>query len=126
VPRSKLLAVPPARFCMAAFVFQMSVSMYPEIRVGETDPSVHFNENLAATFNLLEAMRRSDGSKMIIFASTSTVYGEASVFPTREDYGPMLPISTYEASKLGCEALICSYAYTFGLRGLILRFANFV
>jgi len=98
----------------------------PEVRVGETDPSVHFNENLVATSNLLEAMRKSDGAKTIIFASTSTVYGEASVFPTPEDYGPMLPISTYGASKLGCEALICSYARTFGLRSLILRFANIV
>jgi len=98
----------------------------PEVRVGETDPSVHFNENLVATSYLLEAMRRSGRAKTIIFSSTSTVYGEASVFPTPEDYGPMRPISTYGASKLGCEALISSYAFTFGLRGLILRFANIV
>lgn len=46
--------------------------------------------------------------------------------PTPEGYGPLVPISTYGASKLGCEALISSYAYTFGLRGLILRFGNVV
>jgi UDP-glucose 4-epimerase len=46
--------------------------------------------------------------------------------PTPEDYGPLLPVSTYGASKLGCEALISSYANTFGLRGLILRFGNIV
>jgi len=46
--------------------------------------------------------------------------------PTREDYGPLLPISTYGASKLGCESLISSYAYTHGLRGLILRLGNCV
>jgi UDP-glucose 4-epimerase len=38
----------------------------------------------------------------------------------------MLPISTYGASKLGCESLISAYAYTHGMRGLILRLGNCV
>ncbi len=105
-------------------IFHMAAN--PEVRVGETDPAIHFRENLTATFNLLEAMRESRSAKTLVFASTSTVYGEAEVLPTREDYGPMVPISTYGASKLGCEALVCSYAYTFGLRVLILRVANVV
>jgi len=98
----------------------------PEVRVGETDPTVHFRENLVATFNLLEAMRKNEKAKTLVFASTSTVYGEASVLPTPEDYGPSVPISTYGASKLGCEALAFSYAHTFGLRVLVLRLANVV
>jgi len=105
-------------------VFHLAAN--PEVRVGETDPTVHFRENLTATFNLLEAMKKSRSAKTLVFASTSTVYGEAEVLPTPEDYGPMVPISTYGASKLGCEALACSYAYTFGLRALILRVANVV
>jgi len=105
-------------------VFHLAAN--PEIRVGETDPSIHFRENLVATFNLLEAMRKSASAKTFVFASTSTVYGEAEVLPTPEDYGPSIPISTYGASKLGCEALACSYAHTFGLRTLILRVANVV
>jgi len=98
----------------------------PEVRVGETDPSIHFQENLAATFNLLEAVRKSPSAKTFVFFSTSTVYGEAAILPTPEDYGPSIPISTYGASKLGCEALASSYAHTFGLRTLILRVANVV
>jgi UDP-glucose 4-epimerase len=98
----------------------------PEVRVGETDPRVHFEENVLATFNLLEAVRRAKTSKTIVFASTSTVYGEALIIPTPENYGPLLPISTYGASKLCCEALLSSYANTFDLRALILRFANIV
>jgi UDP-glucose 4-epimerase len=62
----------------------------------------------------------------LVFASTSTVYGEASEMPTPEDYGPMIPISTYGASKLASEALISSYVHTFNHRGLILRLANIV
>ncbi len=98
----------------------------PEVRVGAVDPTVHFEENLLATFRLLEGMRVSRDAKTIVFASTSTVYGEATQLPTPENYGPMLPISTYGASKLGCESLISAYAYTHGLKGLILRLGNCV
>ena len=105
-------------------VFHLAAN--PDIRLGESDPSVHFNENLVVTYNLLEAMRKSRTAKRIVFASTSTVYGEADVFPTPEDYGPLLPISVYGASKLGCEALIASYCHTFSFRGALLRFANIV
>jgi UDP-glucose 4-epimerase len=98
----------------------------PEVRVGETDPRIHFEENLLATFNLLEATRKNESARAIVFASTSTVYGEATVFPTPEDYGPSIPISTYGASKQGAEALMTAYAYTFNMHTLILRFANIV
>jgi len=98
----------------------------PEVRVGETDPSIHFQENVVATFNLLEALRKYSSAKTFFFFSTSTIYGEAEILPTPEDYGPSIPISTYGASKLGCEALTASYAHTFGLRTLILRIANVV
>ena len=105
-------------------VFHLAAN--PDVRLGEFDPSVHFGENLLVTFNVLEAMRKSEGAKRVVFASSSTVYGEARVFPTPEDYGPLLPISVYGAAKLGCEALISSYCHTFGFSGVLLRFANVV
>jgi len=108
----------------AELVFHMAAN--PEVRVGETAPFVHFQDNLVATFNLLEAMRKSETAKTIILASTSTIYGDATVIPTPEEYGPLVPISLYGASKLGSEALACSYAHTFGIRTLIIRLANVV
>jgi UDP-glucose 4-epimerase len=105
-------------------VFHLAAN--PDIRVGSSEPQVHFDENLAVTFNVLEAMRKSAGTRRVVFASTSTVYGEASVFPTPESYGPLLPISVYGAAKLGCEALIASYCHTFGFEAALLRFANIV
>lgn len=105
-------------------VFHLAAN--PDIRVGSSEPRVHFDENLAVTFNVLEAMRKSAGVRRVVFASTSTVYGEADVFPTPEDYGPLLPISVYGAAKLGCEALIASYCHTFGFEAALLRFANIV
>jgi len=98
----------------------------PEVRVGETDPKVHFEENILATFNLLEAVRQAKKPKTIVFTSTSTVYGEASQIPTSENYAPLIPISTYGASKLACEALMTSYAHTFNNKVLILRLANII
>jgi UDP-glucose 4-epimerase len=98
----------------------------PEVNVGQINPAVHYQENLFATFMLLEALRKSKSAKHIVFASTSTVYGEASKLPTPESYGPLLPISTYGASKLGCEVLLSSYSYTHEMRALILRLGNTV
>jgi UDP-glucose 4-epimerase len=97
----------------------------PEVRSGATDPSGHYEQNVALTFGLLEAMRRH-GVRHIVFTSTSTVYGRATVLPTPEDYGPLLPISVYGACKLACEALIAAYAGTFGFDALLFRFANVV
>lgn len=95
----------------------------PEVRVG--DPETHLRSNLLGTYTILEAMRER-GVRDIVFASTSTVYGEASVLPTPEDYGPLKPISVYGASKLACEALISSYTHTYDLRAVALRYANVV
>ena len=71
-------------------------------------------------------MRMSEICKKIIFTSTSAIYGEASLIPTPEDYGPLKPISMYGASKLACEALISGYAGTFGIEAVIFRLANVV
>ncbi|RLG35896.1 UDP-glucose 4-epimerase [Methanosarcinales archaeon] len=105
--------------------FVYHVAANPEVRIGEIDPGVHLEQNVIATHNLLEAMRTHAVSD-IAFTSTSTIYGEADVMPTPEDYGPLLPISTYGASKLAAEALITSYAHTFDMRAWIFRFANVV
>ncbi|MEM3688184.1 SDR family NAD(P)-dependent oxidoreductase, partial [Saccharolobus sp.] len=73
----------------------------PEVRVSTTSPEVHFNENIVATFNLLEAMRKN-GVKELVFASSSTVYGEPETLPVNED-APMRPVSVYGATKASCE-----------------------
>jgi UDP-glucose 4-epimerase len=78
-----------------------------------------------ATYNVLEAMRLN-GIKKIVFASSSAIYGEAKVQPTPENYGPLLPISLYGASKLASEALISAFCENFGFKAWIFRFANIV
>ena len=70
-------------------------------------------------------MRRSECTEVFVFASSSTVYGDAEVFPTPEDY-PYRPISVYGACKASCELLLYTYTRLYGLRGLVLRYANIV
>ena len=97
----------------------------PDIRYGIAHTDTDLRQNTIVTYNVLESMR-VNGVKEIAFASTSTVYGEPSVMPTPEDYGPLLPISLYGASKLACEALCTSFSHTFGMKCWIFRFANIV
>lgn len=101
------------------------VAANPDVRLGSSDTKVHFDQNILATYNLLEAMRKNS-IKKIAFTSTSTIYGEAHIMPTPENYGPLMPISLYGASKLSCEALITSYSHTFDMQAWIFRFANIV
>jgi UDP-glucose 4-epimerase len=105
------------------FVFHLAANA--EVKLGAEDTRVHLEQNILATYNLLEAMRKT-GVRQIAFTSTSTVYGDATIVPTPEDYGPLLPISLYGASKLSCEALISSYCHTFEMQSWIFRFANIV
>jgi UDP-glucose 4-epimerase len=97
----------------------------PEVRLEFNDPENCFRQNILATHVLLNSARRSTVSTFV-FASSSTVYGDATVLPTPEDYGPLLPISVYGASKLASEALVSSHCQSFGVKGVILRFANIV
>lgn len=97
----------------------------PDIAKAMSDPQIDFWEGTYLTNQVLEAMR-INGVKKLLYASGSGVYGDTGSLKIKEDYSPMLPISTYGASKLGCEALICSYCYMFGIVGVAFRFANVV
>ena len=97
----------------------------PDVRLGATDSRVHFEQNVLATYNLLEAVRESP-ARELVFASSSVVYGVPKVIPTPESYGPLHPVSHYGASKLACEGLISSYSHNFGIPSVLLRYANII
>ncbi len=96
-----------------------------DVRYGSEDPEKDFKNNVMVTNNILEYMRKND-VKEILFASSSTVYGEASIMPTPENYGPYMPISSYGASKMANEGFITAYSHYYGIKGSIFRFANIV
>ncbi|ASJ11592.1 NAD-dependent epimerase/dehydratase family protein [Thermococcus thioreducens] len=104
-------------------VFHLAAN--PEVRIGSQSPELLYETNVLITYNLLNAMRGSS-VRYLIFTSSSTVYGDAKIIPTPEDYGPLEPISVYGGAKLAAEALISGYAHTFGFRALIFRLANII
>ena len=97
----------------------------PDVRQSAISPDPTMQNNVVATYRVLESMR-TQGVKELVFTSTSTVYGDAKIIPTPEDYTPLEPISVYGGSKLACEALISAYCYSFGMRSWVYRFANII
>jgi len=97
----------------------------PDVRLDRRGTKPTIDENIVATHRVLEACRAASVPR-IVFPSTSTVYGEAKVVPTPEDYSPFEPISLYGASKLAGEALLSAYAHSFGVQAVVFRLANVV
>jgi UDP-glucose 4-epimerase len=97
----------------------------PDVRQSAVNPDPTIQNNIMATYRVLEAMRQHDVPE-VVFTSTSTVYGDAKVIPTPESYTPLDPISVYGATKLACEALISSYCHSFNMKAWIFRFANII
>jgi UDP-glucose 4-epimerase len=97
----------------------------PDIARAASEPSIDFWQGTALTQSVLEAMRTTS-AKRILYASGSGVYGDLGTHEAAEDHAPMVPVSTYGASKLAGEALIASYAAMFGLSGCAFRFGNVV
>jgi len=97
----------------------------PDIARAVTEPDIDFKQGTALTQITLEALRKSKCSRLL-YASGSGVYGDTKELAVSEDFSPMEPISTYGASKLGCEVLISSYCHMFGLKASAFRFGNVV
>jgi UDP-glucose 4-epimerase len=97
----------------------------PDIAKAITQPDIDFWEGTYLAQNVVEAMRVT-GARRMLYTSGSGVYGEDASVAFREDHGPCVPISTYGASKLACEALFAAYAHMFGVSVRAFRFANVV
>jgi UDP-glucose 4-epimerase len=97
----------------------------PDIAAAVSNPLIDFDQGTLLTQNVVEAMRRS-ACELVLYASGSGVYGDLGEREGTENYGPLIPESTYGASKLAGEALIASYCHMFGMYGRAFRFANVV
>ena len=94
-----------------------------DVRFGANHPKRDLEQNLIVTHNILESMRRNKVFK-IVFSSTGSVYGEASVIPTSEDAFFPVQTSLYGASKIAAESLIQAYCETFEMQSWIFRFVS--
>jgi UDP-glucuronate 4-epimerase len=81
--------------------------------------AVYVRDNVLATQRLLEAA--AEAGVPVVQASSSSVYGNAETYPTREDV-TLHPVSPYGVSKLACESLARAYSESFGLDVVSLRY----
>ena len=79
------------------------------------------NNNILATQRLLEVLRSSKSLKKVVYASSSSIYGNAESFPTSETVRPQ-PVSPYGVTKLAAEHLMSLYASEFGVASVSLRY----
>ena len=103
------------------FVFHLAANA--DVRFGTEHPRRDLEQNTIVTNNVLEAMRKNGISK-IAFASTGSVYGDATVIPTPENAPFPIQTSLYAASKLAGEGLIAAYCGGFGFQSWIFRFVS--
>ena len=113
-----------ALFADAKFDAVFHLAANSDIAAGTVDTELDFRLNELTTTAVLDAMRRHSTPRLF-FASTSAIFGEAQA-ALNEDYGPLVPISFYGASKLAAEAYVSTYAHRFDLRAVVLRFPNVV
>jgi UDP-glucose 4-epimerase len=121
--RGDTLDLPALVEAMAGSEMVFHLAANADVRFGVEHPRKDLDQNTIATFNVLEAMRAT-GARRIAFASTGSIYGEASVIPTPEHAPFPVQTSLYGASKLAGEGLIQAYCEGFGFQSWIFRFVS--
>lgn len=102
----------------ASIVFHLAAQ--PGVRASWDDFGLYTNLNLNATHRLLDAARQASLERFVI-ASSSSIYGDAESFPTREDTAPR-PVSPYGITKVATEQLADVYYRSFGVPTVCLRY----
>jgi UDP-glucuronate 4-epimerase len=92
------------------------------VRHALKDPGSYTRSNLVGHQNVLEFARHHKGLAHLVYASSSSVYGNDTAAPFREDARADRPVSYYGATKRAGELLSHSYAELFGLKQTGLRF----
>ncbi len=94
----------------------------PSVPLSVKDPGSSHRCNVDGTFNVLEGARAAQ-VKRIIYAASSSAYGNQPVLPSKESMRPM-PISPYAVQKLTGEYYLSSYWQVYGLETVSLRYFN--
>ena len=93
----------------------------PGVRPSIEEPELCFDVNVQGTLVLLEAMRRHHAT-VLVFGSSSSVYGETDTVPLEESVAADRPISPYAASKRAGEHLCHTFHHLYGMSIHCLRF----
>ncbi|VVC76465.1 UDP-glucose 4-epimerase [Aquicella siphonis] len=109
-------------FARYSFAAVMHFASFIEVGESVKFPAKYYQNNVAATVNLIETMVKS-GIKHFIFSSTAAVYGEPQ-YKTITEAHPLAPINPYGRSKRMAEEIIRDFAVSDGLNYAILRYFN--
>ncbi|MCX7374980.1 MAG: NAD-dependent epimerase/dehydratase family protein [Alphaproteobacteria bacterium] len=121
--QADLLDMPALSAAMAGIDAVFHLAANADVRFGTQHPRRDLEQNAIVTQNVLEAMR-AQGVTRILFSSTGSVYGEASIFPTPEDAPFPVQTSLYGMSKVAAEGLLSAYAEGFGFHATVFRFVS--
>jgi nucleoside-diphosphate-sugar epimerase len=100
----------------------LHIGALPSVPLSVAHPEPSHRCNVEGTFNVLEGAR-AEGVKRIIYAASSSAYGNQPVLPSKESMRPM-PISPYAVQKLVGEYYMSSYWQVYGLETVSLRYFN--
>jgi UDP-glucose 4-epimerase len=107
---------------MAGVEYVLHHAAQPSLAASVSDPQTSFRVNVQGTLNVLEAARAA-GVRRVVYAASSSVYGETHLLPTPET-APAQPITPYAAYKYHGEVLCQSWWRTYGLETVCLRYFN--
>ena len=99
------------------------VGAQTQVGVARRQPTVTFASNIAGTWTLLDAVRRSPGVEQVLLASSDKAYGPQDRLPYDEDM-PLLAREPYDVSKACAEMLAMTYHASYGTQVAITRCAN--
>lgn len=102
--------------------FVLHQGALPSVQRSIQDPATTFEVNTRGTLNLLLAAREAHVQR-VVYASSSSIYGDNPALPKQEDMLPA-PKSPYAASKLAGEFLCQVFSQVYGLETVILRYFN--
>jgi nucleoside-diphosphate-sugar epimerase len=108
--------------CMAGSEFVFHEAALGSVPRSIETPRLYHDVNVTGTLNVLEAARNA-GVKRVIFAASSSAYGDNPELPKIETMPPR-PLSPYAATKLAGEALLSAYATSYSLDTVSLRYFN--
>jgi nucleoside-diphosphate-sugar epimerase len=117
-----ILHLPTLRGCMAGVERVFHQAALRSVPRSVDDPMESNRVNVEGTLNVLMTAREA-GVRRLVYASSSSVYGNAASLPLRED-APTAPASPYAVSKLAGEHYCRVFARVYGLETVSLRYFN--
>ena len=104
-----------------SFDYVVHLAAQAGVRYSIDNPGVYIRSNVTGFFNILEACRHNPVS-FLLYASSSSVYGNNEKVPFSEDDNVDSPISLYAATKKSNELMASTYRYLYGIPSAGLRF----